>query len=116
MSMNLKMDPKQIMSVLYLAPVGFMLVDLKTHKIVDVNRAYSDIVGIHKDRIIGQLCNHLNICSREKEFCTRIELRKNLQELGTSLIDAKGKEIPVLRKITICNFNGDSYYLEVWLT
>ena len=112
MSIDLKIDLEQMVSTLDMMPIGVMLVDSRTHKIIKVNRAYSDMVGMHVEKIIGLSCNCLNICSEKKEFCTGGELKKNLRELGTFLTNTAGDKIPVLRKITTCNSNGNSYYLE----
>ncbi|HAJ95874.1 MAG TPA: hypothetical protein DCP02_06545, partial [Actinobacteria bacterium] len=112
MDVDLKIDSKQISSAMDLVPIGIMIVDSKTHKIVDVNKAYSSMVGISRDKTIGRQCNHLNICSKGKELCTGMGYRKKHQEIETSLIDINGNEIPVLRKIITYNSNGNSYYLE----
>jgi diguanylate cyclase (GGDEF)-like protein/PAS domain S-box-containing protein len=112
MSIDLKNDLEQIVSTLDLVPIGVMFVNSKTHKIVEVNRAYSDMIGMPKGKIIGMSCLSLNVCSEKKEFCTKTELKKNLKELGTFLVNSNGERIPVLRKITAYNSDGDTYYLE----
>lgn len=71
---QLKLSEEKFSKIFYLNPSPCGLTDLETKKIVDVNKAFSDLLGFSKEEVIGKNVLELGIMADT----SRIELLQNL--------------------------------------
>lgn len=93
---------------------GIVLIDTKTHKIVDINPIAIEMIGIDKDIIIGKECHNF-ICSAEKGKCPITDLKEQKDRSKRELITSSGRVIPILKTVVPITLSGRSYLLESFI-
>lgn len=90
---------------------GTLLIDAQTHIITDVNPTAVEIIGLPKEKIVGNICRNL-LCPREKEDCSTLYPEMLPAKSEGVLINADGKDIPVFRSIIPVSLSDKSYLVE----
>lgn len=93
---------------------GIVIIEPDTHIIKDVNGAAVEMIGIEKDKIIGQVC-HKFICPAECEQCPITDLGKEVDNSERVLIDVDGNHIPILKTVSMGIHNNEKYLIESFL-
>ena len=93
---------------------GMLLIDQETRKIIDVNTAAAELIGIPPKKIIGRAC-HKFICPAEKGRCPIVDLGQEIDNSERILIRPNNTEIPILKSVTKLELNGRKYLLESFL-
>lgn len=95
-------------------PAGVMVIDPAKHRIVDINRAAATLIGEPKKRIIGKKC-HQYVCAAEKGRCPITDLMQVVDNSERVLLDARGKEIPVIKTVMPITFREHKYLIETFI-
>jgi PAS domain S-box-containing protein len=94
---------------------GIMIIDPKTHEIVDANPAAIEIVGAPRDKILGSVC-HKFICPTEKGHCPVTDLGQTIDyRQERLLLRVDGKRAPILKSVHTTILNGQEYLLESFI-
>jgi PAS domain S-box-containing protein len=93
---------------------GIVIVDPGTHEILQVNPAACQMIGLPADRLVGQVC-HKFICPAEANQCPVTDQGKVIDSSERVLLDANGREIPVLKTVTRVTLNGRERLLETFV-
>jgi len=90
---------------------GIILVDRKTHRIIDANPMALRLTGYSRNEMIGHVC-HKFICTTEKGSCPIDDLGQKLEHAERDLLDREGNKIPILKTVTPMIINGEDYLVE----
>ncbi|MDD3090105.1 MAG: PAS domain S-box protein [Methanoregulaceae archaeon] len=90
---------------------GIVLVDRKTHRIVDANPMALRLTGYSREEMIGHLC-HTFICPAAEGRCPIDDLGQSIEHAERDLLNREGEKIPILKTVTPMNINGDEYLVE----
>jgi len=77
---------------------GILIIDARTHRIVEANPFVSKLIGAPKERIIGSLC-HQYICPAEAGRCPITDLGQTVDNAERVLLTADGGKCPVLKTV-----------------
>jgi PAS domain S-box-containing protein len=90
---------------------GVIVIDPRTHTIVDVNDAAGRLIGLPKDQIIGQTC-HRFICPAEQGQCPITDLNQGVDLSERALLTGQGVKLPVIKTVMEAQWNGHPYLVE----
>ncbi|WP_445475669.1 PAS domain-containing protein [Methanococcoides methylutens] len=93
---------------------GVVIIDLETHKIIDVNATAAKLIGSPKEKIIGNICQKY-ICPAECGRCPISDLDQTIDRSERSLLTNDGKEIPILKTATVINRDGRPCIVESFI-
>ena len=77
---------------------GIIVIDGKTHEIVDVNSATLKITGYSRDQIVGKICHKL-VCPAQTGKCPITDLGLSVDNQERILLSANGNQIPILKNV-----------------
>jgi two-component system sensor histidine kinase/response regulator len=97
--------------VLNTVQTGVVIIDALTHVISDVNQYAADLIGLPKERIIGNTCQQF-ICPVVSGKCPFAETEHKANSSEQILIRAGGDFLPILKKVTPILINQREYLLE----
>jgi PAS domain S-box-containing protein len=90
---------------------GVLIVDSRSHEIVDVNPHAAEIIGLPKDQIIGRIC-HQFVCPAERGSCPITDLGQNVDQSERALLKASGGRAAVLKTVVPVSWQGREYLVE----
>jgi PAS domain S-box-containing protein len=93
------------------SPVGMLIIDSQTHKIVDVNPAAVKMIGVEKENIVGSIC-HRFVCPAEIGKCPVSDLGQTIDNSERKLLRASGEEVPIIKTVVQITLGGHPYFLE----
>ncbi|PWW82451.1 hypothetical protein CR164_05515 [Prosthecochloris marina] len=114
---KLREHKERIEAIFKAVQSGIVLVDAKSHRILDVNPAACKIIGLSHEEIAGKTCCKF-ICSYEHDSCPFIDMipPADNEELMTDseqqLIQAGGKKLTILKTVKYITIEGQEYLLE----
>ena len=103
-----------IQNILDSIQAGVLVIDSKTHKILELNQAALDMIGASKKQVLGKLC-HQYICPNEMGNCPVTDLGQHIEQSERMLIQADGTQIPILKTVNKAIINGREYLIESFL-
>jgi len=89
---------------------GLIVIDEKTHKIVDANFHALETIGAPRG-VIGKIC-HKFICPAEEGKCPITDLGQTVDRSERVLLRADGQRIPILKTVTTMIRRGRKYLIE----
>jgi signal transduction histidine kinase len=92
-------------------PVGVLLIDPETHRIVDSNAFATKMIGRPKNQLIGQ-SRPTCVCSAEKGSPEADDPEWQLDPCECALIRSDGKTVPVHKTATLVVNDGKTFILE----
>ncbi len=98
-------------TVFYSIISGVVLIDTETHVIVDVNPVAEEMIGLPKEKIIGNLCHNF-ICPAQHGKCPITDLGLSVDKSEKILINKNGKKIPILKSAIPATILGKKYLVE----
>jgi PAS domain S-box-containing protein len=107
----LRESDKWTRTILNTAQAGIVLVDARTHRIVDANRKALELIGIPQDSLIGATC-HRFICPAEEGKCPVTDLGQEVDTSERVLLTASGARIPVLKTVVRASIGGRDLLVE----
>ncbi|MHB8770933.1 MAG: hybrid sensor histidine kinase/response regulator [Syntrophales bacterium] len=93
---------------------GIVLIDAKTHRIVNINRMAAGMCGLTKEGLIGQTCQG-RICTARAGDCPITDGQGSRDNDEDTLVTAEGREIPVLKTVVPVRIAGQDYLLESFI-
>jgi diguanylate cyclase (GGDEF)-like protein/PAS domain S-box-containing protein len=101
------------MIILHSIPVGIVIIDPKTHRIVEANLAALDAFRAPKSKVIGQNC-HRYLCPAEKDFCPITSLKQQSDASEGLVVTSRGEEIPVFKTVKPIKLGKRQLLLETF--
>lgn len=93
---------------------GLIVIDEKTHKIVDANFHALETIGAPREDVIGKIC-HKFICPAEEGKCPITDLGQTVDRSERVLLRADGQRIPILKTVTTIIRRGHKYLIETFV-
>ena len=93
---------------------GIVVIDAKTHEIVDLNPAAAEMIGTTRDRIVNRVC-HRCICPAEEGKCPITDLHRDVGNAECTLLAADGGLVDIIKSVVPVSFNGRECLLETFL-
>jgi diguanylate cyclase (GGDEF)-like protein/PAS domain S-box-containing protein len=93
---------------------GVMVIDVKKHEIVDINKAASELIGIPKKDIIGKEC-HEYVCPAESGRCPITDLNQVIDNSERFLLNARHRKVPIIKTVVPITFKNRKYLLETFI-
>jgi PAS domain S-box-containing protein len=90
---------------------GLIVIDEKTHKIVDANFHALETIDAPREDVIGRIC-HKFICPAEEGKCPITDLGQTVDRSERVLLRADGQRIPILKTVTTIIRRGRKYLIE----
>jgi PAS domain S-box-containing protein len=90
---------------------GVLIVDGQTHEIVDVNPHAAELIGLPRDRIIGQIC-HQFVCPAQRGSCPISDLGQTVDRSERILLRGDGSRVSVLKTVVSVTWKGRQYLVE----
>jgi PAS domain S-box-containing protein len=106
----LRESEERVRTVLDSVQVGVLVIDSKTHVIVDANPIAVKLIGAQKEQIIGCVSQKF-IDSTDEEQCTVLHPPKTTCQSEQVLLNTKGERIPVLKTISPVMLNGRQHLI-----
>ncbi len=94
--------------------MGIVVVDERTHRIIDVNAAALEMIGRPKEKVTGSIC-HKYICPAEVGECPITDLGQRVDNSERLLLAADGKRIPILKTVTRSIMEGKPCLVESFI-
>ena len=94
--------------------VAIVIIDRESLKIVDVNPAAIDLIGLPRDKIVGRTCFRF-ICDSEKGNCPVCDKGQFVDHSEGVLLNGAGEEIPVLKTVTPVDLFGRPHLVESFI-
>jgi PAS domain S-box-containing protein len=107
----LKESEKRVQTILDTINAGIVIVDPEKRTIVDVNPVAAQMIGLSREKIIGQMC-HQFICPEAVDDCAVLDKGQKIDNAERILITAAGKRIPILKTVSPVNLSGKIQLLE----
>ena len=90
---------------------GTMLIDPKTHEIVQVNNKAADMIGRPVSEIVGHIC-HQFVCPTLKGRCPITDLGEKIHLSERVLFKTRGQRMPILKSVNRVKIAGKEFLLE----
>ncbi|PKL67839.1 MAG: hypothetical protein CVV28_03695 [Methanobacteriales archaeon HGW-Methanobacteriales-1] len=114
MEETLKHSEKYQRTIFSSVHTGIIVVDEKTHEILDVNQVAADLIGVSKEKIMGNIC-HRYICPADEGKCPISDLDQVVDNSERVLLDVKGNKIPILKTVIPIKLVGRECLLESFI-
>lgn len=108
---EMRVNEEHLRTILDSIQSGIVIIDVKTHHIIDVNPTAVKMIGGSKDKIIGSVC-HKYICPAERGKCPITDLGQKVDNSERVLIRANGESVPILKTVISIVLKGRKYLLE----
>jgi PAS domain S-box-containing protein len=93
---------------------GILVIDAKSHVIVDANPAALEMIGADVENIIGKVCHNF-ICPAEAGKCPITDLGQCIDNSERTLITAHGEKKSIIKYITPTKLYGRDCLLETFI-
>ena len=108
---KLKEVEERLNIILNTTPIGIFLIDQETHKILDANAAAVALVGVSKEKILGEIC-HRFICPAEMGKCPVTDMHQKVDRSEKILLTSNGEKFPILKTVDQVVLDGRQCLLE----
>jgi len=78
---------------------GVLVIDAKTHRVVDVNSTALSMIGQQKEEVVGRICNSF-VCPVECGQCPITDLGLEVDNDVKILVTSKGERKQILKSVT----------------
>jgi signal transduction histidine kinase len=93
------------------APVGIVVIDAATHRIIDINSAALELFETDRGHAVGALCHNF-ICPNEVGRCPITDLGKPVDRAERKLVSHKGRQRQILKSVVSTTLGGRSCLVE----
>ncbi len=98
-------------TIMETVPVGIVLIDAETHRIIDCNRMMSEMFHAPANDIVGHVCHNF-ICPTERDACPVTDLGKTVDQTDRIMLRADGSEVSILKSVKTIRIKGRRHFLE----
>ncbi len=104
----------RIRMILDSVKAGIIIVESRSHEIIEVNPAAAEMIGLPVEQIIGRVC-HKFICTAEEGECPITDLGQDIDHCERVLLTADGTPRPILETIVKIKLGGRECLLGSFL-
>lgn len=90
---------------------GVMVVDIESHRVVDVNDAAASLFQRKRKDIVGNLC-HQFVCTGESGNCPALDRNQTIDHSQRTLLRSDGSLLPILKTVMRTERLGHRYLIE----
>jgi len=90
---------------------GVFVIDAKTHRIIDLNRAAEVMIGAKRAEIIGHIC-HRFVCPNARGECPITDIGQEVNNTETVLLKNDGGQIEILKTVVTVTLDGRECLIE----
>ena len=110
----LKESEKRLKAILENAPAGIKIVDAESRRIVDINRAGEEMIGISREMIIGGKCCDF-VCPESKDHCPVMDSGEEIHHREAVISRSDGKSIQVTKTTVPVSLEGRSHLIDIFV-
>jgi len=103
-----------LQSLIWSIRVGIIVIDVETHRIIDVNPAALEMIGATKDAVINKLCHNV-ICPAEMGRCPITDLNQTVDNAERTLLTPDGRKISIIKYVVPVMLHGKPCLLETFI-
>jgi signal transduction histidine kinase len=92
-------------------PIGIVIIDRKTRKIIDLNPQALVYFDLPLDQLVGKTCTD-HICPSEKDNCPILDKGQTLDQSEREIITGDGSRMPVLKTVIEAEFDDRAVLIE----
>ncbi|MFZ2412351.1 MAG: PAS domain S-box protein, partial [Candidatus Methanoperedens sp.] len=107
----LKESEKYLKTIFNSVKTGLLIIDVETHRILDVNPVAAELIGSDRNKIIGSICNKF-ICPADTGKCPITDLGQKVDNSERVLLTVKGDRIPILKTVVPVTLNDKNIFIE----
>ncbi|MGE4559024.1 MAG: CHASE4 domain-containing protein [Desulfobulbus sp.] len=107
-------DEQHLKDIIDSINCGIMLIDPEDRRIISINRAGATMSGRRPEEMIGRRC-HQFICPREMHHCPVLDCGESIDLSERVILNADGREIPVLKSVTHLERENKSLLVESFI-
>ena len=107
----LRENDKRFKEIFQALPIGVLMIDAETLRIVDVNASATALIGLPREEILDQLCRKF-ICSEESGPCPFFDDSQTIENIERTLCIGTGEKVPVLKSLQSIRHHGKKYLIE----
>ncbi|MDH5525365.1 MAG: response regulator [Desulfobulbaceae bacterium] len=111
---GLLQNPRYLKAVKNAMMTGLVVIERQSHKIIDVNEAAAQMIGLDRQEIIGRECHNF-ICPQKKGQCPITDLNQTLDNAERTMLRADGKDIPILKTVTSLALDEGEVLVETFI-
>lgn len=111
---ELELQREQLQTVIHSLPVGILLVDVETHRIVDANTTACDLIGAPAEVLAGAVC-HEFVCPAQAGACPVTDLGHTVDRSERDLIRVDKSRVPVMKSVVEVGIGDKRYLLESFI-
>lgn len=93
---------------------GVVIIDPRTHIIIDANPVAANMIGLEKDQIIGSVCHEL-ICPAEIGRCPISDLKQPVDGSERLLINTDKMSLPIIKTVAPISLGDLDYLIESFI-
>jgi PAS domain S-box-containing protein len=90
---------------------GILVIDAKTHRVVDVNSTALSMIGLRKEEVVGRVC-HKFVCPTDGEKCPITDLGIEIDNAEKILVTADGEQKQILKSVKKLQLNDQLVLVE----
>jgi len=109
-----KENEERIKTILNAISIGILVINEENRIIEDANPLAQKMIGLPREEIVGHIC-HKFVCPREIDDCPIIDHAEIVDNHDRILLNAEGKEIPILKTVVKIDIKGNPYLLESFI-
>ena len=111
---RLKEREGYLRTILESVQAAVIVVDSQTRRLVDMNAAANDLLGVDRESMIGIVC-HDHVCPVEQGACPVADLAQAVDNRECEMIHRSGRRIPVIKSVVAVTINGRKCLLESFI-
>jgi PAS domain S-box-containing protein len=101
----------QLCTIFENVQTGIIVIDASTHNIVDANPTALKLIGVNREKLIGQTC-HQNICPAEAGRCPITDLGQQVYNADKVLLTSSGARLSVIKTAVLVQQGGHDRIIE----
>ena len=110
-SKKLSESKQQIEAILNSIQSGVLVIDVKTHEIIDANLSAASMIGVDREDLVGQIC-HRFICPAKQGACPITDKGQQRDNTEHVMLNKNGDEVPILKTVIPFTLKGRECLLE----
>lgn len=91
--------------------VGILVIACDNRQIIDVNSYALRLINASRDEVLGREC-HCFVCPAQVDNCPVMDLGQRVETSERVLLDASGREVPILKTAITVRLNGRDCLVE----
>jgi len=111
---TLRTSESRLMSILNSIPSGVLIIDDEKHTIADANQKATEMIGLEKDKLVGEACYQLG-CPAKEGQCPITDLNHCIEHTESVVLRKDGAKIPVIKSVVPLQIGDGNYLLECFI-